>query len=279
MCRVVKLIAIDLDRTLLDDDRSISDANRSALGAARDRGIVLAVCSGRDLPATLAITRDLALPCWYIVQNGSLVLDPSGGEVSTTAFPIETAVRVMNVLERRSLPPVVYDVHPRSDHVWWQKDAEAAPGVLDFRLQHGSIVEFVEDIRSVLVQPVSHFEVFGTTDAILDAEREFALDPDTVALANVSSSRPDFAFMGIYAAGASKEAALEAVAGRLGIAAEQVLAVGDNLNDVGMVRWAGTGVMVANGPSEALAAADWVAPANNDSGIAAAVRRYAATDD
>ena len=270
----VDLIAIDLDRTLLDDQRGISDSNLAALRGAHDRGVPLAVCSGRDLPATLAITRQIGLPCWFVVQNGSLVLDPDGRDVLVLCFEPDVAGRVLDVLGRYELPPVVYDVHPRSERVWWQTDAEAAPGVLDFRREHGSEIVFVDDMRTVLRQPVSHFEVFGTRQAILDAAAEFNGGTEAVALANISSSRPDHAFMGIYASGTAKEIALAHVAERLGVPPERVLAIGDNLNDVGMVRWAGVGVMVANGPDEALAAADWVAPSNNDSGVAAAINRY-----
>ena len=60
----------------------------------------------------------------------------------------------------------------------------------------------------------------------------------------------------------------------LGITPAEVMAIGDNLNDIGMVRWAGIGVMVGNGPDQALAAADWVAPSNNESGVAAAIERF-----
>jgi Cof subfamily protein (haloacid dehalogenase superfamily) len=274
----IRLIGIDLDRTLLDDRRSVSAENRAALEAACARGVVLAVCSGRDLPATRVITEDLGLPCWFIVQNGSLVLDTGLSLVFTRTFSSLIALRAMDILDRHGLPPVVYDVHPRSEYVWWQTDAEAAPGVLQFRLDHGSKVEFVDDIRSVLDQPVSHFEVFGTREAIMAAEDEFSKDADMVALANVGASRPDSAFMGIYAAGTSKEAGLAHVATELSIDREQVLAIGDNLNDVGIVAWAGRGVMVANGPDEAKGAADWIAPSNNESGVAAALHRYVLVD-
>lgn len=270
----VRLIALDMDRTLLSDDRRLSAANHNALTECVSRGITIAICSGRDLPATRAITDSFDFPLWLLIQNGSLVISPDGSAVRINTMTRTQAERVLSVLDEFGLPPVVYDVHPRSDHVWWQKDAYAAPGVLEFRRDHGSVIEFVDDMRTVLQADISHMEVFGTHTDIFGAAERFSQEPDVVTIANMSSSSPDKAFMGIYPSGTSKEAALENLCVELGISADEVMAIGDNLNDVGMVQWAGIGVMVANGPPQAREAADWIAPSNNESGVAAAIRRY-----
>jgi len=270
----IRLIAIDLDRTLLDDHRALSDANLAALRAAHERDVAIAICSGRDVPATLAITRQIVLPCWLVVQNGSLVLGPDGGAILTCTLASAVARRIIDVLEAHGLIPVVYDLHPRSAHLWCQEGADAAPGVLEFRREHGAEIELVADIRSALAAEVSHVEVFGPREAVFAAVRDLDGDARLATIVNLSSSRRDSGLLGVYAAGTSKERALALVAAHLGVGAEAVLAIGDNLNDVGMVRWAGVGVMVANGPDAALAAADWVAPSNNESGVAAAIERF-----
>jgi len=270
----VRLVAVDLDRTLLDDNRQISRANLRALDRIAEDGVHIAVCSGRDVPATLAITGQMDVGCWYVVQNGSLVLNPSQDAVYVRSLSPEAGARALDALERHGLASVVYDIHPRSEHVWWQNGADAATGVLEFRRQHGSIIEFVDDMRAVIMRGVSHLEVFGPKESIFAVDADVKNDNDIVSIVNVSSSRPDFALMGLYPTGTAKELALDHVIGHLEISSANVLAIGDNLNDVGMVRWAGTGVMVANGPEEALAAADWIAPSNNDDGVAAAIDRF-----
>lgn len=274
----IRLVAVDLDRTLLDDNRKLSDRNRRALQRCIENGVQIAVCSGRDLPATRAITKDWQFPCWLVVQNGSLVLDPDVTAIDIRTFTQEQAVRVLDVLERHDLPPVVYDVHPNSHRVWWQRGAQAAPGVLEFRREHGSTIDFVDDMRTVLTQDISHMEVLEDASKIFAAERELASDSDVVTLANMSSSTKGRAMLGIYVAGTSKEQALARVAEINGIDATGVLAIGDNLNDIGMVQWAGIGVMVANGPDAARAVADWIAPSNNDSGVAVAIEKFVFTE-
>jgi Cof subfamily protein (haloacid dehalogenase superfamily) len=270
----IDLIGIDLDRTLLDDLRQLSAANTRALLRCIDNGVTISICSGRDLPATRAITGTWEFPTWLLMQNGSLVMSPDGDAVEIRRFTRDQVNRVLNVLEKHHLAPVVYDVHPRSDHVWWQKDAKAAPGVLDFRRKHGTIIEMVDDVRSLLDSDISHMEVFGSQGEIFGAVEDFTNDAEVTTIPNISTSSPDKAFMGIYPAGVAKETALERLAERLGVGRERVLAIGDNLNDVGMVRWAGVGVMVENGPAEARKSADWIAPSNNESGVAAAIDRF-----
>ncbi len=270
----VKLIALDLDRTLLDDDRQIPEANMDALRDAVDRGVAVALCSGRDLPSTLAIAEPMELSVWLVIQNGSLVINPAGEAIHTAPMSEGSTHRVLDVLEHHGLACVIYDLHPRAFDFWWQTGAQAPPGMLSFRTGHGARVTEVDNIRDVVTQPVSHVEAYDETERVLAAVEELSRDGEVIAIPTISASRKGNALLGIYAAGVSKEAALEHVIDELGITRGEVLAVGDNLNDVGMVRWAGIGVMVANGPEEALAAADWIAPSNNDAGVAAAVRRY-----
>jgi len=270
----IQLVAIDIDRTLLDDNRGVSEANLAALRRAQAKGAQIALCSGRDLPSTRAISQPMGLAFWLVIQNGSLVIDPAGRAVYTCSLSEATANRALDVLNRHGLGPVVYELYPRAQHVWWQEGARSAPGMLEFRREHGAVITVIKDIRSVLTKPVSHLEVFDSAERVLAADREFAADPEVVAITNLSSSQRGAALMGIYPAGTSKERALEQIARTLGITSAEVLAIGDNLNDIGMVRWAGMGVMVANGPEEARKAADWVAPSNNESGVAAAIERF-----
>jgi len=270
----IRLVAIDIDRTLLDDSRRVSERNLGALRRLGENRVEIALCSGRDLPSTTAISRPLGLSCWLVVQNGSLVVDPDGQAIYTCSLAPGIAAGALDALERHELAPVVYDLYPRAHHIWWQEGAKAAPGMLEFRVSHGAVVTSVRDIRSALTNPVSHLEAFDDAKKVLAADREFRDDPEVVAITNLSSSMKGAALMGIYPAGTAKERALGRVASELGISAAEVMAIGDNLNDIGMVRWAGVGVMVANGPEQALAAADWVAPTNNETGIAAAIERF-----
>jgi hypothetical protein len=270
----VKLVAVDIDRTLLDDQRRLSDENLSALDYCVKHDIAVALCSGRDLPSTLAVARPMGLPVWLVIQNGSLVLDPSGAAVYTCSLAPDVATAAVAVLERFDLAPVVYEVYPRAQSLWWQCGARSAPGMAEFRQRHGAEITYVEDIRSVLRQPVSHLEVFDDATLVFEAETELKSLPGVVPITNMSSSLKGAALMGIYPDGTAKEVALERLAGSLGLGAADVLAIGDNFNDVGMVKWAGMGVMMSNGPEEARKVAKWVAPSNNESGVAAAIRRY-----
>ena len=100
--------------------------------------------------------------------------------------------------------------------------------------------------------------------------------PDLAVLSVSATHYParDFSLVDVNAAGASKSGALAAVAAHLGVAREAVFAIGDNHNDIDMLQWAGTGVVMGNAEPEVLALGLPIAPTNDEAGLAAALRRY-----
>jgi hydroxymethylpyrimidine pyrophosphatase-like HAD family hydrolase len=233
----IDLIALDLDGTLLDASEAISPANRSAVVAAVDRGVRVVIVTGRGSDAPLAYARDLGLRDPVICAHGALTKDPSTGhELHHVAIPIEYAGPMIRYAHEHRLDAAVY----LDEHF--------------YRL--GGTRRYMDDMRGP-----------QWVDAI---SQRFAGLPVHYKF----ETWGDFEELAITSADATKERALARVCADFGIAAEQVLALGDSRNDVPMLRWAGIGVAMGNALPEVLEAVTYHTTANDEDGVALAIDRF-----
>ncbi len=268
------MIAMDIDRTLLGDDRTVPGANVRAIAAAQQRGITVALCSGRDRLSAASVAKDVGEGFTMIVQNGALTLDAADEILDAQVLPTTAAIRALSVVTNAGISPVICGVHPNSHRIWCHKTEQPDEFFLGFRRKYGNEIIYLNDLAHALQHPVSQLEAFDENQKVERVVDELSQDPDLIGIPNRSGARADSSLLGVYSCGVSKESALARLADHLGIAQEEVLAIGDNFNDMGMVSWAGVGVMVSNGPTEAQTVADWIAPSNNESGVAAAIDRF-----
>jgi Cof subfamily protein (haloacid dehalogenase superfamily) len=259
---MIRLIATDIDGTLLDSDNSVPDAHRRALAEAVERGVLLALVTARKRDSSMAVARALELPCACISHNGARTWDWNGNELRHLKLDLGLAREIVTFADQRELPLVV-TIDERN---YYDRRYPMSPSLLgsDERIE-ASLIDILT------AEPTRIIAAGGKIDDLVDA---FSAAHDSIQVHRYYSRSGSIASAVVTHPRAVKEDALAELAGRAGIAAHSILALGDAEADAGVLQWAGVGVAVANAMPEALAAADWIAPPNDEGGLAVAVQRF-----
>lgn len=270
-----RLIACDLDETLLDSAHQIPERVRRAVSAARERGARFVPATGRPFESVDGTLAELGL----LGERGEYVISFNGGvitENSDDAHPLTTCSLAPDVAERlyeegiaRGLCIHVYTLERVYLYNYWPAERAYIEGRMNIVETREPTLDFVERGGEVVVKLLF---MSLDMDELRRTERELAASGLTDGLDVVYSSNR---YLEFNAPGINKGAGLLALAERLGIAPEETMAIGDNSNDVPMIRAAGLGVAVANASDEARAAAGYVCAADNDAGgVAEAIERF-----
>lgn len=256
----IRLVATDLDGTLLRSDGSVSDRTRALLASLRERGIPLVMVSARPPRDLRRIAASVGVAGVAVGCNGALLYD-TASDCILDHWPLsaEVATRLAITL-RQTLPDVCFAIE-NGLYAGWES------GYLAIRGREPQPEDYIADALTLCSTPISKLLVRHPTlgaDELLAVGREVAGED---AVATHSGSR----LLEISAPGVDKATALAALCARLEIAPASVVTFGDMPNDVPMLRWAGLGIAVANAHSDALAAADAVTASNNDDGLAVAL--------
>ena len=270
-----RLIASDLDETLLDSEHRIPERVRLAIAAARERGARFVPATGRPYESVDDTLADLGL----LDEPGEYVISFNGGvitENADTAHPLTTCSLAPEVAEalyqagiERGLCIHVYTLEHVYLYNYWPVERSYIEGRMN-------IVETAEKSLDFLSETGEHVVklLFMSLDMeeLRRTERELAEAGLTEGLDVVYSSNR---YLEFNAPGINKGEGLLALAEHLGIAPGETMAIGDNSNDVPMIRAAGLGVAVANASEEARAAAGYVCDDdNNAGGVAEAIERF-----
>jgi Cof subfamily protein (haloacid dehalogenase superfamily) len=278
---VIRLLAIDIDGTLLDSRGLVPAAHRAALAAAVAAGIKVALVTGRSFHFARPLADALGLPLTLIVNNGAVVKNSAGATEmrqllargvarqvleKTRAFEDSVAIVFDRPVEDETRQVIFERMdwsHPNRRGYYARNKAfiAAAPATLAETLTEDPIqVMFngsVEPMRALA----------GVLRALPGAERY------TVAITEYLHR--DFTLVDVNDAGCSKGTTLARWAERLGLARGDVMAVGDNLNDVEMLDFAGTAVVMGNATDAIKRRGYWVTETNDEGGLATAINLHA----
>jgi Cof subfamily protein (haloacid dehalogenase superfamily) len=263
---VIRLLALDLDGTLMDDDMVIRSSRvRWAIAAAQERGVVVTLATGRMFDFVLPFAQDLGITAPLICYQGGLIQSP-GSSAPLYRASMEPAL-VREVLEWRDQRGWHFVLYADADVFL---DERRHPEAF-YRDMLGKRVIWVDDLFSVLEQhePVKFIifvEPHEADHVEADLRRRFGGRMElTRSHALIVEGNP---------LGVSKGDALRRLAAHLDIPQEQVMAIGDQDNDVPMLAWAGLGVAMGNGSPAIKAVADWIAPPLAEDGAAVAIERF-----
>lgn len=263
-----KLIAMDLDGTLNNDEKQITPKTRQALMEAQEQGLRLALASARPLPGLFKERDILGLQDHggiLMSYNGGRIVDAASGKVLfETAMDLETTRQVLRQLESLPVTPILDD------------------GVQFYVTdKNGYKVEYEcqnNRMRCVEVENLADFLCFAPIKILMSAQ------PDVIAQlqAEIAAGLPEELhvvqtapfYLEVLPRSIHKGQGLLGVCRALNISPEEVIAFGDAENDIPMLRAAGMGVAMGNAREEAKAAADYVTDTNNADGIAAALERF-----
>lgn len=267
----MKLIAFDLDGTLLTADKVLTAENEAALAHAAAAGWVLVPATGRFYGAIPENVRSLPWFRYFITINGASVYDAAAGRALLRAeIPWRRAVELMAYLDGL---PVIYDCY--MDDWGWISRAHQARAA-DFA-PHRHALDMLQKLRTPVPDLKAHLAETGhDVQKVMMFFRDPALR--LAAMEDLAQRFPDLAVTSsipmnieLNSRDATKGAALERLAALLGIPRAETVAFGDDLNDVTMLRAAGIGVAMGNAGPEARAAADRITASCDENGVAKAL--------
>ena len=265
----VKLIALDLDGTLLLPDKTLSPRNRAALEAAAAQGIHLVPTTGRLYEALPAVLRELPFIRYAITVNGGQVYDSATQTVLHTAYlPLELCMRIYDYLDTL---PVLYDCY-LDGRAYMRRDFyEQLP---EFIYDNPAALQMVQKLR----KPVDDFRgLLLKTGHDLQKLQFFLKNPDDRrALAQELNTRfpetvSSFSMahnVEVNHRNATKGEGVRMLCEHLQIPLSQAACFGDNYNDISMLKTAGISIAMGNAEPEALAAAKFVTATNAEDGVA-----------
>ena len=270
----IRVIALDLDGTLLNSNKELSSGNLAALERAAAAGIEIVPTTGRFYGGMPKVIRDLPFVHYTITINGAETADLRTGEVIYRAeLPWQQAVDIMSYLDDF---PVIYDCYQGNEAFMTAAQKELIEEMAssphyrkmlhELRQPVPELKRFLEE-RKMGVQKVQFFT--NRPEVRLQLMEELPRRFEALA---VSSSVADN--VEINQSRANKGEALLALGEHLGLKREQIMAFGDGLNDLSMLKEAGIGVAMANACQEAKELADWIAPSCDEDGVACGIEAY-----
>ena len=266
--RSIKILALDLDGTLVSGNAGISRRVRAVLGAAQARGVAITIATGRMFRSARRFARDLGVQIPIICYQGALVRHPVSGEtLFASSLPVAPALAVVEYARARHI------------HINAYVDDEL---IMEALTPEGRFYADTSDVPIELVDDLARAVEVGTTKLVLVTDENRVLDIVADLSRNfgdeltITRSHPRFAEA--ITPGIDKGTGLRLLTRSLGVPIEQTMAIGDNLNDLDLVQAAGLGIAMRDGDPRVLAAADWVTGSHAEDGVATAVERFILPD-
>ena len=256
-----RLLAIDLDGTLLTPQKFITPRTQKALFQAAEMGITIVIATGQTFQVLRQVCAGLHLTAPQIIENGAIIADIQHGTVlHEQLLPAEYILPALDTLRSLGL----YRVYHTFQCVYVDNNTPRARNW--YRPPLSPPVE-IADVASIYPQPCIKIVGVGEVETLREKRRELERIFDGTLY--VTQSSPDL--VELLHPAVSKGNALRAIAADLGIAPAEVVAIGDNHNDIGMLRFAGLGVAMGHAHAEVKAAADYVTLSNAEEGVAAVI--------
>lgn len=281
----IRLIAIDIDGTLLNSKKEISAENRAAIESARARGVYVALVTGRRYPAARRVAEDLGGPTPLVLHNGSLIVESGKGDENGKSEPLrvrplsrDTARRVVALGKEAGADPVVH-YGQKAEGLLYVETASPSHTLLSYYLTKSHPdVRVVDDLDVFLAEaPENPIQVMfgGSVGEMSALDTAFRSDGIEARPLRTVYPKDDLSLIDIVAPEVDKSEALEFLAARRDIAMNEVLAIGDNWNDRDMLQQAGVGCVMANADPELKRLGLIDVPTNDENGVAVAISRFA----
>jgi Cof subfamily protein (haloacid dehalogenase superfamily) len=261
----IEMVAIDIDGTLLTTDKRISHHNIEAIRATARSGVRVVLASARPPRSMRELYGHLGLDTLQVNYNGALIHDPVRRR-HVHHQPLSSVVARKVIRVARSLYPAMV-VSVEILDKWYTDHVDES---LPTETSRAFTPDFIGPLDAFLHVPVTKVMLLGQP-AWMPAVRAAVA---TKCAGQVGIAVSDAHLLQVVHPQVDKAIALARVARQYDIAPERVMAIGDAPNDVGMIAWAGLGVAVENAWQEARDAADAIVPANDEDGVAFALKRY-----
>jgi len=260
----VRLLAVDLDGTLLDDERRLTEDGADAIRRATKQGVIVALASGRIYPSMRPFAEALGLQGPFVCANGGHVIGPGGEELRFHSFDVGSREIIIDFAIAKQLH---LNAYTREELLFLQE----TPWSQVYRSRVRSVIPRVAKINELLSTSISKMMLVGEPSQMQSLRQE--IEPMLNSeVTRVTESEPEY--LEFLSPDAHKGSGLAEVARVLGIRQEETAAIGDYLNDVEMLEWAGISAAVENAPQAARDAADVLVESNEKGGVARFIDSY-----
>ncbi|WP_287129913.1 Cof-type HAD-IIB family hydrolase [Candidatus Cyanaurora vandensis] len=261
----IKLVALDLDGTVLGEAPVITVAVVQAIAAVQARGIPVVIVTGRMHRSALPYHQQIQSPLPLISYQGALIKDPQDGRVVRhLKVPRSLALDILSYLQAHQMTVHLY----LNDNLYIQGPPQ--PWNLSYAERTGVPLTVVPDLARRITEDPTKLLAFwdqDTTELWAELQQKYA--PSELYLTRSTNQ-----FIEATHPQANKGAAVAYLVETLGLVPDQVLAIGDYFNDLEMIRFAGVGIAMATAPRLVQAEADWVAPPVTEDGVAVALHKF-----
>jgi len=280
---MISLIAIDMDGTILNPGHSISQKNKQVILDAQAQGIEVVIATGRSYSEALIPVKEAGLKLPYICLNGAEVRDSSGELISATHIVESDIEKITSILDAEAIEyqlfidTIVYtrDIEsPLNAFIQLAREAGQNPPVEEIRK------DIMKQVKLGTLQQIDSFDdlinqrgneiykIFGTSYNMQDLDKARKALQQLPGLAISSSGAGNLEITNINA---QKGIAVEQLAKSKGLSMDNVMAIGDNYNDLSMMQRAGHSVAMGNAPDEIKAACSKVTTSNAEDGVGLAI--------
>lgn len=264
----IKLVAIDVDNTLLTSQQTIPVNVREAIAEAQQTGVVVTLATGRMYESARPFAREINISAPIITYNGALIQDMDGNTLFQQALSKEYTLQLIEVAKQYGYTLNIYV----NDRLYVEEHDEGVEFYLSIAHvgvnEVGDLTQFVQGLSddAVILKCLFVTPTEKTPQLAAELQQKYHSAMEVV----ISHPR----FIECTAKDISKGIALKALCRHYDIALENAMAIGDNYNDITMLQTAGIGVAVSNAPEEVKQAADYTVASCDEGGVAEAFHRF-----
>ena len=260
----IKLLAMDLDGTLITDLHTIPPRTKDAIRAAVDKGVYVIIATGREYEITKEIAHQLDLNTPIICFQGALIYDPQTNKIiASTELDLPLAQKLIDFSRLHNLALYLY----LNSQAYAEHTTGLSRAMFD---ETGTPVVEVSNLKDVIISPPIKGLIVHPVEGIDAKIEELRVNLGSGA----SVFRSVDKLIEITSPNTSKGHALSTLAAYYNIPQAEVMAIGDQDNDIDMIAWAGIGIAVGNASPKAKSVADYIAPPVEQEGVVWAIEQF-----
>lgn len=257
-----KLIVTDMDGTLLNGDHQISEKNKAALKYASEKGINVAIATGRIYESTIKYAKELGIKTPIICCNGALIKESSGEIIYESIIDNHICNKIIDVLEKNNIyyqcftDDTIFTTHINE---WLRK----------YQMQEDLNIKIIEsdNIKEKIIgKNILKFLVIESNLELLCKVEE-----DLKNIEDIELTKSFFDNIEVMKKGVNKGSAVESLGKYLGIDKSEIITFGDNHNDLSMIKYAGMGIAMGNAENIVKENANFITCKNTEDGVAKAL--------
>lgn len=265
-----RLIASDIDGTLTEVWNQVNPRNREVLQQLVDQGVAFMIATGRSYRSAEAILRALNLPCYACLVNGAVLISyPELKLIRANYLSVEEKNQIVKIIHQHGGHMVIYNGFENGDKVYYTDTFHLNPVLTKIISSTQDRRIFVHDMIQDIQHPVPVISCVGTEEEIDTIFHALEECHDQFNILKLKEQYHEgYFWLMITQRHADKVHGIQQIADILGVAREEILAIGDDMNDLEMIKYAGLGIAMGNAVDPVKAAADRIAPHCSEDGMA-----------